>query len=108
MKYIKKLVDAYDGQVSGLANDLDDIQEAVLVASGTTSKPEQVRDNAKKFKCVVVPEGGELTALEITIPHEAKQMLLDKMEKNIAGQGMAIDVNREHFGNLSGVELKFL
>ena len=111
LHFIKSLVDAYDKQVSLSANDLEDLQEAILIAVGTSDEPADIRDNVMKFKVIVLPEGegSSLTALTVDIPTEAKRELLDRLENNIAAFGMATNHDTEIFGNNpSGVALKAL
>ena len=110
LHFIKSLVDSYDKQFSMFNNDLEDLQEAIMIAIGTADKPEEIRTNLKKFKVVVIPdEKGDLRTLTIEIPTEAKKMALDRLENNIAAFGMATDYDTETFGgNPSGVALKWL
>ena len=112
LHFIRSMVDSYDKQISLFANDLEDIQEAILVATGTNDTAQDIRDNVMKFKALTLPEGAEgagLDFLTIEIPHEAKRMLLDRIENNIAAFGMTTDYDTETFGgDPSGVALKWL
>lgn len=110
LHFVKSLIDVYDKQFSMFSNDLEDLQEAIIIAVGTADKPDEIRNNLKKFKVVVIQdEKGDLRPLTIDIPTEAKGMLLDRLENNIAAFGMATDFNTETFGSdPSGVALKWL
>lgn len=106
---VKDLIDNYDKVVSGLANDLDDIQDAILVLKGYQgTDPEEFNKNLRYFKLIKVDEAGGVSKLEVNIPIAAKDSHLKRLEDDIYRMGMSVDVSAEKLGNSSGVALKFI
>ena len=106
---IKDLIDAYDKLVSGLANDIEDIQDAIYVLKGYQgTDPNEFSTNLRYFKLIKVDETGGVDKLEIHIPIEAKNSHIKRLEDDIYRLGMGVDVSAEKLGNSSGVALKFL
>lgn len=109
LSLVKDLIDNYDKVVSGLANDLDDIQDAILVLKGYQgTDPEEFNKNLRYFKLIKVDEAGGVSKLEVNIPIAAKDSHLKRLEDDIYRMGMGVDVSAEKLGNSSGVALKFI
>lgn len=109
LSLVKDLIDSYDSVVSGLANDLDDIQDAVFVLKGYQgTDPSEFNNNLRYFKLIKIDEGGGVDKLEVNIPIEAKDSHLKRLEDDIYRLGMGVDVSAEKLGNSSGVALKFI
>ena len=113
LKNIKPLIDVYDKVYSGFINDLDDIQELVFVLSGYggTDLDKFLRD-LKKYKTIKLDEDDAsnpgVSTLNIEIPIEARNSVLDATRKAIFEQGQGFDPQPENFGNQSGEALKFM
>lgn len=110
LKNIKPLIDVYDKVFSGFINDLDDIQELIFVLSGYggTDLNEFLRD-LKKYKTILLDEDeGSVNTLNIEIPIEARNSVLEATRKAIFEQGQGFDPQPEKFGNQSGEALKFM
>lgn len=109
LSLVKDLIDNYDKVVSGLANDLDDIQDSILILKGYQgTDPAEFNKNLKFFKLIKVDDTGDVTKLEIKIPVDAKDSHLKRLEDDIYRLGMGVDVSAEKLGNSSGVALKFI
>lgn len=109
LSMVKDLIDAYDKLVSGLANDIEDIQDAIYVLKGYQgTDPNEFSTNLRYFKLIKVDETGGVDKLEIHIPIEAKDSHIKRLEDDIYRLGMGVDVSAEKLGNSSGVALKFL
>ncbi|MCX7842862.1 MAG: phage portal protein [Clostridia bacterium] len=106
----KDLIDAYDKVVSGFANDLDDVQEVIFVISGYGDEDrDKFIADLKKFKTIKVdPPDGAVNTIRAEIPHEARNVFLEMMKKQIFISGMGVNPDPEKFGNASGVSLQFL
>lgn len=111
---IKKLIDVYDKVFSGFINDIEDIQEIIFILTnyGGTDLKSFLQD-LKKYKVVDMQSDGvdEKTGLEtlnINIPVEAREKVLEICEKQIYKLGQGVDPNPESFGNASGVALEYL
>lgn len=109
LSLVKDLIDNYDKVVSGLANDLEDIQDSILVLKGYQgTDPAEFNKNLKFFKLIKVDDTGDVNKLEIKIPVDAKTSHLSRLENDIYRLGMGVDVSAEKLGNSSGVALKFI
>lgn len=111
LRNIKPLIDVYDKVYSGFINDLDDIQELIFVLSGYGGEDlNGFLSDLKKYKTIKVDgdEGGAVSTLNIEIPIEARNSVLDATRKAIFEQGQGFDPQPENFGNQSGEALKFM
>ena len=110
LNFIKSFIDALDLVDSQFANDLIEIQEAIVKASGTDDKPSEIAYNMKVFKVVVTKdEKSDIQYLTVEIPFEARQSWMDDVRTEIAIQGMSLDMTQDKFGqNPSGVAWKWM
>lgn len=111
LRNIKPLIDVYDKVYSGFINDLDDIQELIFVLSGYGGQDlNQFLSELKKYKAIQIDgdEGAAVSTLNIEIPIEARNSVLDATRKAIFEQGQGFDPQPENFGNQSGEALKFM
>lgn len=112
LENIKPLIDVYDKVYSGFINDLDDIQELILILTGYggTDLNEFLSD-LKQYKVIKMDAdeaGAGVSTLNMEIPIEARQAVLDATRKAIFEQGQGFDPQPENFGNQSGEALKFM
>ena len=112
LKNIKPLIDVYDKVYSGFINDLDDIQELIFVLSGYGGTDlNGFLQDLKKYKTIKLDEDAEhpgVSTLNIEIPIEARNSVLEATRKAIFEQGQGFDPQPETFGNQSGEALKFM
>lgn len=112
LKNIKPLIDVYDKVYSGFINDLDDIQELIFVLSGYGgTELNGFLQDLKKYKTIKLDEDTEhpgVSTLNIEIPIEARNSVLEATRKAIFEQGQGYDPQPENFGNQSGEALKFM
>ncbi|WP_424765702.1 phage portal protein [Paenibacillus sp. sgz302251] len=106
----RSLIDDYDKTVSDMSNNLDDIQEAIWVLKGYGGEDlYEFMQNLKAYKAISVDENGGAEAKSVTIPKEARDSHLDRLEENIYVSGMSVNFNSDKFGNSpSGIALKFM
>lgn len=109
----KDLIDIYDKVMSGYANDLEDIQQLIYILEnyGGESLKEFLGD-LKRYKAIkteTTSNGtkGGVSTLQIEIPVEARNSILEILKKQIYESGQALQQDNENFGNASGVALKF-
>lgn len=108
---IKPLIDVYDKVYSGFINDLEDVQELIFVLSGYGGTDlNGFLQDLKKYKVIKMDaeEGAGISTLNIEIPIEARNSVLDATRKAIFEQGQGFDPRPETFGNQSGEALKFM
>lgn len=112
LKFVKELIDAYDKNVSDLANNLDEVQEIITVLKGYEGTDlAEFKENLRYYKAIKVSgeEGSGVDKLELEIPIEARKEMLDRLEENIFLFGQGVNLKTDRFGNSpSGVALKFL
>ncbi len=113
LKNIKPLIDVYDKVFSGFINDLDDVQELIFVLSGYGGTDlNGFLQDLKKYKAIKLDkdEDGQsgVSTLNIEIPIEARNSVLEATRKAIFEQGQGFDPQPENFGNQSGEALKFM
>lgn len=113
LRNIKPLIDVYDKVYSGFINDLDDIQELIFVLTGYGGTDlNGFLNDLKKYK-VIKLDGDEdgktgVDTINIQIPIEARNSVLEATRKAIFEQGQGFDPQPENFGNQSGEALKFM
>lgn len=111
---VKKLIDVYDKVFSGYVNDIEDIQEVIFVLTNYGGADlDEFLGSLKRYKTVDLQNDGPddksgLNPMTIDIPVEARNKLLEITRKSIFVQGQGIDPERQEFGNISGVALKFV
>lgn len=114
LKKYRDLIDIYDKVMSGYANDLEDIQQLIYILEnyGGENLKEFLGD-LKRYKMIKTETGadgktsGGLKTLQIEIPVEARNSILEILKKQIYESGQALQQDTENFGNASGVALKF-
>lgn len=109
----KDLIDIYDKVMSGYANDLEDIQQLIYILEnyGGENLKEFLGD-LKRYKAIKTESTssgtkGGVSTLQIEIPVEARNSILEILKKQIYESGQALQQDTESFGNASGVALKF-
>lgn len=106
---IRCFIDIMDINLSDLANNIDDIQDAIWILENYEGQSiKQFMEDLKIKKAINVGEGGKATAQTVEIPTEAREKLYEKCEKNIYRFGRGINfADRDNLGNASGVALKW-
>lgn len=107
----KGLIDAYDAVFSGFINDVEDLQELVLVLTnyGGTDL-DQFRNELKEFKAIKIDQMDDqdksgVQALEIQIPTEARDKILELLKVMIWDAGQGFRPTTETITATSGVAL---
>ena len=114
LKKYKDLIDIYDKVISGYANDLEDIQQLIYILENYGGEDlKEFLGDLKRYKTIKTETGadgktsGGLKTLQIEIPVEARNSILEILKKQIYESGQALQQDTESFGNASGVALKF-
>ena len=91
---IKPLIDDYDLMSCGLANNIEDMSEALYVVSGFEGDNlDELMLNIKAKKHVGVGEGGSVKIETVNIPVEARKTMMEIDEQNIYRFGMALNLH---------------
>lgn len=113
LKKYKDLIDIYDKVMSGYANDLEDIQQLIYILENYGGEDlKEFLGDLKRYKAIKTESTasgtkGGVSTLQIEIPVEARNSILDILKKQIYESGQALQQDNENFGNASGVALKF-
>lgn len=110
----KDLIDIYDKVLSGYANDLEDIQQLIYIIENYGGEDlKEFLSDLKRYKTIktetdVNGTSGGVKTLSIDIPVDARNSLLEILEKRIYKSAQSLEqYNAESFGNASGTALKF-
>lgn len=106
---IKSFIDICDLDLSDLANNVDDVQDAIWILQNYQGQSlREFMHDLKIRKSIKVGEGGGVEAKTIEIPTEARMRLYETAEKNIYRFGFGINfADRANLGNSTGVALKW-
>ncbi len=108
----RDLIDEYDKVVSGYANDLEDIQETIFIIRNYGGEDlATFLSELKRYKAIKVDgdaNDGNVETMQIEIPIEARIKFLELLKKQIFISGQGVNPDHEHFGETSGVALKYL
>ena len=111
---VKGLIDTYDKTFSGFVDDLEDIQEVILVLTNYGGQDmKQFLSDLKYYKSIQVESSGDgdksgVSTLNIDIPVEARDKLLELTRKAIFDTGQGIDPQQQGIDSTSGEAMKFL
>ena len=107
LKPIKALIDSYDLMNCGLANNIQDTNEALYVVKGFEGENlDEMMFNTKVKKHLGVPEGGGVEILTTDIPVEARKVKMEVDEKNIYRFGMGFNSAQLGDGNITNIVIK--
>lgn len=106
---IRCFIDILDINLSDLANNVDDIQDAIWILENYQGQSiKQFMEDLKIKKAINLGEGGKAESKTVDIPTEAREKLYKLCEKNIYRFGRGINfADRDNLGNASGVALKW-
>ena len=106
---IKDFIDLQDLNLSDLANNVEDIQEAIWILENYNGQNlTEFMNDLKLKKSIKVGQGGSARPETIDIPIEARTKLYELCDKNIYKFGFGINFSeRDSLGNVSGVALKW-
>ena len=106
---IKDFIDLQDLNLSDLANNVEDIQEAIWILENYNGQNlSEFMEDLKVKKSIKVGQGGSAKPETIDIPIEARTKLYELCDKNIYKFGFGINFSeRDNLGNVSGVALKW-
>lgn len=107
---VKGTIDVYDKVYNGFANDLQDIQQTLMVLKGYGGvNLDEFMDALRKYKAIKIDTNGDVSNLQIEIPVEARQTMLEITKQKIFDEGQGIDPDKfMDNGALSGKAIKGL
>lgn len=109
IRFIKPLADDYDLLASEDADNLLDSPNSVMVLTNYDGEDlGEFRRNLAQYKAVKVSDNGGLDIKSAPMATADVNQHLERTRKDLYEAGRGVDTQRESFGNLSGVALKFL
>ena len=107
LKPIKALIDSYDLMNCGLANNIQDTNEALYVVKGFQGDNlDELMLNVKAKKHIGVDEDGGIEVHTVDIPVEARKVKMEVDEKNIYRFGMGFNSAQLGDGNITNIVIK--
>ena len=107
LKPIKSLIDSYDLMNCGLANNIQDTNEALYVVRGFQGDNlDELMLNIRAKKHIGVDEEGGIDIHTIDIPVEARRTKMEIDEKNIYRFGFGFNSAQIGDGNITNVVIK--
>ena len=106
---IKEFIDLQDTNLSDLANNVEDVQEAIWILENYNGQNlKEFMEDLKIKKALKVGQGGNAHPETVDIPIEARAKLYELCDKNIYKFGFGINFSeRDSLGNVTGVGLKW-
>lgn len=108
---IREGIDCYDLVKSGFANDIDDAQQIFWILQNAGGMDEvdirKFLSRLKTVKAAVVDgeDGAKAEPHTVEIPTEARERLLDRIEKDLYKDYMALDTDRIASGSVAIVQI---
>lgn len=109
---IKEQIDAYDFIKSGFANDLDDATQIYWLLQNTGGMDDvdlakfMQRLKTTKIANIDADEGGTLTPYTVQVPYQSREVYLERLEKDIYDDAMALNVSGIQAGNITATQIK--
>lgn len=91
---LREKIDAYDMILNGFENDLDNAQLYWIIkgAGGMDDADlSQFLDRLRTVKAAAPADGQEIAPVEVNIPYEARERLLDRLEKQLYKDAMIMN-----------------
>lgn len=91
---LREKIDAYDFILNGFEDDLDNAQIYwIIKGAGGMDDPDLMRflDRLRTVRAVAPADGQEVTPVEVNIPYEARERLLDRIEKQLYKDSMLMN-----------------
>ena len=109
---IKSQIDAFDLIKSGFANDLDEASLIYWTLEGCGGMDDidiaKFRDRMKVLKTAVVDgdQGSRATAHTIDVPYQSRETYLNRLEKDMIKDFMALDVEIISAGSVTATQIR--
>ena len=109
---IKSQIDAFDLIKSGFANDLDDASMIYWTLEGCGGMDDidlaKFRDRMKVLKAAVVDgdQGARATAHTLDVPYQSREAYLNRLEKDMIKDFMALDIEVISAGSVTATQIK--
>lgn len=109
LEQVKAHIDIYDIIESDFANNIEDLQDAVIKLKnygGITENMNEFINYLKKYKVLPLDAEGDAEYMTTEIPVVARQTMLQILRDNIFEFGQGVDVTKTGDGNVTNVVIK--
>ena len=107
---LREQIDAYDLIKSGFANDLDDVSQIFWTVTNAGGMDDidlaQFVERMKIVKAASVSDGEQVQAHSVDIPYSAREVILDRLRKDMYRDYMALDVEDIAAGAVTATQIK--
>ena len=106
---IRTKIDAYDLMNNGFLNDLDSAQIFWLIkGAGGMDDEDLVKflERLNMLKIVDAEDGQDVQPVTVDIPHEAREKILDRLERDLYKDAMALDLSEIKSGNVVKAQIE--
>lgn len=106
---IRTKIDAYDLMNNGFLNDLDSAQIFWLIkGAGGMDDEDLVKflERLHMLKIVDAEDGQDVQPVTVDIPHEAREKILDRLERDLYKDAMALDLSEIKSGNVVKAQIE--
>ena len=106
---LREKIDAYDFILNGFEDDLDNAQLYwIIKGAGGMDDPSlmQFLDRLRMVKAAAPAEGQDVTPVEVNIPYEARERLLDRLEKQLYKDSMLMNPDDIASGAATATQIK--
>lgn len=106
---LREQIDAYDLIKNGYLNDLDNAQ-LFWVVKGAGGMDDfdlvQFLERLRKLKIVDAEDGQDVSPVPVNIPYDARERLLDRLERDLFRDAMALDIYTMRSGSVTATEIR--
>lgn len=107
----RESIDAYDLIKSGFCNDLDEVSQVFWIIQNAGGMDEVdlakfIQEIKRTHTAMVQEDGATAEAHTIDIPHEAREKILDRLERDLYRDFMALDTERIASGAVTATQIK--
>ena len=106
---IREQIDAYDLIKSGFANDLDDVSQIYWTVANAGGMDDidlaQFVQRMKTVKAASVDDGQQVEAHSINIPYDAREVLLDRIRRDLYRDFMGLDTETIASGAVTATQI---
>ena len=106
---LREKIDAYDFILNGFEDDLDNAQIYwIIKGAGGMDDPDLIQflDRLRLVKAAAPAEGQEVSPVEVNIPYEARERLLDRLEKQLYKDAMLMNPEDIAGGAATATQIK--
>lgn len=106
---LRAKIDAYDMISSGFVNDLDGAQIYwIIKGAGGMDDPDllQFLDRLRTVGAAAPADGQEVSPVELNIPYEAREKLLDRLKNQLYEDAMLMNPDDIRAGNITATQIR--